>query len=120
MEPTSSAVSQAVVTWAPVALAALMPGVDGGALIGAFGGSVVFALHTTDVSILKRFIYMIVSLVIGYLAAPEVAHLAGVESTTVPGFLASAFVVTVALAGIEKIKAFDVMSFVRAVIGKRG
>lgn len=110
MEPTSSAVSAGVAMGA-VAFTSLLPGVNGDALIGAFAGAVVFALHSKDISVVKRLAYMVVSFIIGYLAAPEVMRLSGLQSFTIAAFAASALAVTAALAGIEKIKSFDFASF---------
>lgn len=110
MEPTSSAVS-AGAAMGVVAIASVLPGVNGDALIGAFAGAVVFALHAKDISIIKRLVYMAVSFVVGYLAAPEVMRYSGLQSYTLASFGASAMVVTVALAGIDKIKAFDPFTF---------
>lgn len=107
MEPTSSAAS-AGLAFGAVALTSMMPGVNADALIGAFAGAVVFALHTKDVAIIKRLIYMIVSFVVGYLAAPELMRYTGLQSYTVAAFLSAALIVTLALAGIEKIKSFDI------------
>ena len=110
MEPTSSAVSAGAALGA-VAITSMMPGVNGDALIGAFSGAVVFALYTKDVRIVKRLIYMLVSFVMGYLAAPEVMHWTGIQSDVFAAFVASALIVTTALAGIEKIKSFDISQF---------
>lgn len=109
MEPTSSAVS-AGLAFGTVALTSMLPGVNGDALIGAFAGAVVFAMHTKDVALVKRLVYMVVSFVVGYLAAPEVMHWTGLRSDSVSAFAASALIVTAALAGIDKIKAFDITS----------
>lgn len=109
MEPTSSAASAAALS-GTVALTALMPGVNADALIGAFAGAVVFALHAKDVRIIKRLIYMVVSFVIGYLSVPEVTHWTGLQNPTVAAFAASATVVTLALATIDRIKSFDITS----------
>ena len=49
-------------------MTSIIPGVNGDALIGAFAGAVVFALHAKDLSIAKRLIYMIVSILLGLLA----------------------------------------------------
>jgi hypothetical protein len=106
MEPTSSTISAGLV-FGTVALSTLIPGVNGDALIGAFAGAVVFTLHTKDLIVIKRLVYLIVSFVIGYIATPEVMHWTGVQSYGVAAFIASATVVTLALAFIEKIKAFD-------------
>ncbi|MGB6103629.1 MAG: putative holin [Pusillimonas sp.] len=109
MEPTSSAASATILSGAVVATS-LMPGVDAEALIGAFAGAVVFALHANDTRLAKRLAYMVVSFVIGYMAAPEVAYWTGLKYPVVAAFAASATIVTLALASIDKIKQFDITS----------
>ena len=49
IDQTSNSVSAAT-AMGTVALASIMPGVNGDALIGAFAGAVVFALHSKDIS----------------------------------------------------------------------
>lgn len=93
-----------------VAVTSMLPGVNGDALIGAFAGAVVFALHAKDISIVKRLAYMIISILIGYLGAGEVMHWTGMQSPAVSAFAASALIVTAALAGIDKIRQFDITS----------
>ncbi|AYN21578.1 putative holin [Alcaligenes aquatilis] len=114
MEPTSSAVSAGVAMGA-VAATSLLPGVNGDALIGAFAGAVVFALQAKELGLLKRMAYMLISILIGYLGAGEVMTHTGLRSWTLAAFGLSATVVTLALAGIDKIKSFDITS-----IFKRG
>lgn len=114
MEPTSSAVSASAAMGA-VAFTSLLPGVNGDALIGAFAGAVVFALHAKDIVIAKRLVYMVVSFAMGYFGAPEVMRLTGAQSYTYAAFGASASVVTVALWGIDWIKRGGLSSF----LGKR-
>lgn len=115
IEETSNSLSAAT-AMGTVALASILPGVNGDALIGAFAGAVVFALHSKDVSIPKRIIYMIVSILLGYLGAGEVMRHTGLQSHTLAAFGLSAVVVTIALASIDKIKAFDIASLLK----KRG
>lgn len=109
VEPTSSATTAAAAMGA-VAITSIMPGVNGDALIGAFAGAVVFALHAKDLTLTKRLIYMVVSILIGYLGAEEVLRYTGMSSYTLAAFGLSAVVVTTALAGIDKIRNFDVTS----------
>lgn len=109
MEPTSSAASAGFYLGA-VAITSMLPGVNGDALIGAFAGAVVFALHAKDTFLIKRLIYMVISIVVGYLAAPEVMSWTGLQSFSVAAFAASALIVTAALAGIDKIQTFDLAS----------
>jgi len=112
VEPTSSATTAAAVTGA-VAVTSIIPGVNGDALIGAFAGAVVFALHAKDLSITKRLVYMVVSILLGYLGADEVLRHTGMQSYTLASFGLSAVVVTLALAGIDKIRDFDIASIFR-------
>lgn len=109
VEPTSSAASAATALGA-VAITSALPGVNGDALIGAFAGAVVFALHAKDLAIAKRLIYMLVSILLGYMGADEVLRHTGMQSYTLASFGLSAVVVTLALAGIDKIRSFDVTS----------
>jgi hypothetical protein len=110
MEPTSSAASAAT-AFGAVAVTSLMPGVNGDALIGAFAGAVVFALHAKDLTITKRLVYMVVSILLGYMGADEVLRLTPLTSYALAAFGLSAVVVTFALAGIDKIRSFDITTF---------
>ena len=110
VEPTSSAASAATAMGA-VAITSLLPGVNGDALIGAFAGAVVFALHAKDISMAKRLVYMAVSILLGYMGAEEVIRHTGVQSYTIAAFGLSAVIVTLALASIDRIRNFDITSF---------
>ncbi len=109
MEPTSS-VASAAATFGAVAITSVLPGVNGDALIGAFAGGVVFALQAKDLVIPTRLVYMLVSILLGYMGADEVMRHTGVQSHTLAAFGLSAVIVTFALAGIDKIKSFDIAS----------
>lgn len=112
VEPTSSAASAAA-AFSAVAVTSALPGVNGDALIGAFAGAVVFALHAKDLPIIKRMIYMIVSILLGYLGADEVLRYTGMQSYALAAFGLSAVVVTLALAGIDRIRQIDITSLFR-------
>lgn len=114
VEPTSSAAS-AGIAFGAVAITSMLPGVNGDALIGAFAGATVFALHAKDLPALKRVIYMMVSVLIGYLGADEVLRHTWLESSTLAAFGLSAVIVTLALASIDRIRGIDIPS-----IFKRG
>lgn len=109
-EPTSSAAS-AGIAFGVVTATSLLPGVNGDALIGAFAGAVVFALHAKDLPALKRIIYMMVSILIGYLGADEVLRQTWLESPTLAAFGLSAVIVTLALASIDRIRDFDITRY---------
>lgn len=109
-EPVSGAAATAGVALGLVTFTSLMPGVDGDALIGAFGGAAVFAIHARDLSILKRLAYMIVSIILGYIGAEEVTHWTSIQSSAIAAFICSALIVTAALSSIDKIRDFDISS----------
>lgn len=93
--------------------AALLPGMDGNAIIGAFAGAALVALHARDVRTIVRAIYLVISWVMGYLAAPSVARLIGVQETGVTAFLAAALVIAVTLQLLDRIKTVDIFGWLR-------
>lgn len=96
-----------------VGLATLVPGIDGNAIVGAFAGAALVALHARDVSMTSRGIYLLISWIVGYLAAPEVATRIGVQATGVAAFLAAAFAIAVTVQVLERIKAIDLTTWLR-------
>jgi hypothetical protein len=110
-EPTT-ATSLALVA-AGFSVATLLPGMDGNAVIGAFAGAALVALHARDVSSVSRGIYLVISWVMGYLAAPAVARLSGLQETGVAAFLAAAMVIAVTLQLLDRVKTIDITSWLR-------
>ena len=96
---------------AVIGLAGLTPGIDGNALIGAFTGAALVVVTSKDIGILQRLAYMLISLVMGYVAAEEIVAKTPIRSTGVAAFLAAALVITVTLQLIERVKTFDIVSF---------
>lgn len=109
-EPTS--LTSAVPLAAGVGLAALLPGIDGNALIGAFAGATLFVVSAKALPVWQRMVYLLISVVAGYQAAPDVVHWLPIRSTGVAAFMASAVGITITLALIEKSKGFD-LSWIR-------
>lgn len=107
-EPTIATLATSTALGTATATTALLPGVDGNALVGAVAGAALFVTSARDLPLLRRVIYLVISTVVGYLAAPEVlAHLP-LQSSAVAAFLAGALVVTLTLPLIERAKSFDV------------
>lgn len=104
-EPTTAVTASLVV--AGVSLATLLPGVDGNAVIGAFAGAALMALHARDVSVFSRVAYLFISWIMGYLAAPLVMRQVHMQESGVAAFLAAAIVIAVTVQLIERIKAVD-------------
>lgn len=94
-----------------IGLAGLAPGIDGNALIGAFTGAALVVVTSKDLGMFKRIAYMLISLVMGYIAAPELVSLTPIRSTGVAGFLSAALVITVTLQLIERLKNADLLAF---------
>jgi cell division protein FtsW (lipid II flippase) len=106
---TTSAAASATV----IGLAGTIPGVDGDALIGAFAGATLVVVTAKDLSIPTRVAYMAVSLVMGYLAAPEITYIVPIRSTGVAAFFAAALVIAVTLTLTERVKRADLLSSFR-------
>ncbi|ANB75758.1 hypothetical protein AYM40_25955 [Paraburkholderia phytofirmans OLGA172] len=91
----------------------LAPGIDAIALIGAFTGAALVVVTTKNIGVLKRIAYMLISLVMGYLAAAEIVNVTPIRSTGVAAFFAAALVITVTLQLIKRVKAVDVFAFLK-------
>jgi hypothetical protein len=98
---------------AAIGLAGIAPGIDGNALIGAFTGAALVVVTSKDLGIVKRVAYMLISLVMGYLASPEIVNATPIRSTGVAAFFAAALVITVTLQLIERVKSVDLLAFLK-------
>jgi hypothetical protein len=98
---------------AAIGAASLTPGMDGDALIGAFTGAALVVVTSKDMGFIQRATYMLISLVMGYLAAPEIVRATPIRSTGVAAFFAAALVIAVTLQIIEGIKTLDLLSTFR-------
>jgi hypothetical protein len=96
---------------AGIGFASLAPGIDGNALIGAFAGAALLVVSSKDLTIGKRFAYLVISLVIGYMAAPEVVRLTPIRSTGVAGFFGAALAITITLQLLDRLKTLDLFAF---------
>lgn len=107
-EPIPSTVAVAVTG---VGLSAMLPGVDGNALIGAFAGATLLVVSSKDLSWPTRVAYLVISMIAGYQAAPDIVTWTPIRSTGVAAFFAAAVAITVALQLIERVKTADLLSF---------
>ena len=106
-EPTVTTLATSAALGTATATTALLPGIDGNALVGAVAGAALFVTSSRDLPLVRRVLYLVISTVVGYLAAPEVlAHLP-LQSTAIAAFLAGALVVTLTVQLIERAKSFD-------------
>lgn len=106
-EPTTTSTTLAGFAAAGVSVASLLPGMDGNAIVGAFAGAALMALHARDLGIPKRLMYLAISWIAGYLAAPEVAKRFDLQQTGVAAFLAAALIVAVTVQLLDRVGSID-------------
>ena len=92
---------------------AAAPGIDGNALIGAFTGAALVVVTSKEIGVARRAAYLLISLVMGYLAAPEIVGATPIHSTGVAAFFAAALVIAVTLQLIERVKTLDLLALFR-------
>lgn len=109
-EPIPSTVAVAT---AGIGLAAMFPGVDGNALIGAFAGATLLVVSSKDLSLSKRAAYLVISLIAGYQGAQDIVTWTPIRSTGVAAFFGAACAIVIALQLIERLKTFDPLSLLR-------
>ncbi|TAA26576.1 putative holin [Pseudoxanthomonas winnipegensis] len=110
-EPASTTAATSMAA-AGVSLAALMPSMDGNALVGAFAGATLFAVSAHARPLWERLAYLVVSMIGGYLASGELVGW-GLKSSGLAAFFASAVIVTLTLAAIERAKSIDLFNWIR-------
>ena len=98
---------------AGIGLASLAPGIDGNALIGAFAGAALLVVSSQDLSLGKRFAYLVISFIAGYLAAPDLVRVTPIQSTGVAAVVAAACAIVVTLQLIERLKTLDLLELLR-------
>ncbi|MDR0182401.1 putative holin [Lysobacter arvi] len=103
-----------------VGIAALMPGINGDALIGAFAGGTLFVVSARNFARWERCAYLAVSVPLGYLGAPEVQHFFPGRSIGLAAFVAGACGVTITLAIIRACQHVDFTALLDTFVrGKR-
>ncbi|MCC5811313.1 MAG: hypothetical protein JJU06_13165 [Ectothiorhodospiraceae bacterium] len=102
-EPSTTAVAAG--TAGVVTGAALLPGIDAGALLGACAGATLFVMSAKDLGVTTRILYLAIALVMGYLGGPSVlGHI--FDEPAVSAFVFAAGVVGLGnkiISGVEKI-----------------
>ncbi|MCD7096992.1 putative holin [Stenotrophomonas sp. MMGLT7] len=117
-EPTSTSIIIPLATG--VGLAALLPGIDGNALVGAFAGGTLFVVSAKTLPLWQRFVYLAISIVAGYYGAGELIQRGFFRSTGVVGFIVSSVAVTVMLAAIEQCKQVDFKGLLKSIFNRGG
>lgn len=68
---------------------------DGGALMGAFAGSALYAINTKEHSTKKKLSNMVISVFVGYFARDLIEGLTSIDNAMANAFITSALVVYV-------------------------
>ncbi|TCP13763.1 putative phage holin [Crenobacter luteus] len=106
-EPASTSAASAALAGA--SLLALFPGLDAGAVLGAFAGAAVFVMSSNELSNPKKFGFLCLAIVAGLIAAPMAAALLATVlpdrvqvSAGVGALIASALVIKILIWLINK------------------
>ena len=110
-EPSTTAVTVAASTG--IGLAAMFPGIDGNALIGAFAGATLFVMSARELSLWVRAVYLLISVTMGYIAAPELVSHLPIKETGVTGFIGGLLCITVAAPLVRRLESIDLISLIR-------
>ncbi|HWW99265.1 putative holin [Collimonas sp.] len=111
-EPAASSPERTAGNTAKVGLLALFLEVDSAALAGAFSGASLVALNNKS-TLFLRIAYLMISMIIGYLAAPEILAQTPLSQSGVAAFLASAVAIAVVLQLWELIRKIELPRWLR-------
>lgn len=117
MAEPSSVAAVAVPGVLGIGAAALIPGIDLNAVIGAWAGSLFFVTWARDLSIWSRLAYLVVSWVGGYFVAAELMGRSLTQFSGLPALLAAALIVTVLISVAEWVKGGKMPSWISAALG---
>lgn len=112
-EPTST--TAVAITTAGIGMASLFPGIDGNALIGAFAGATLFVMSARELTLFERILYLLISCVMGYMAAPEITANTFIQESGVAAFVAGVLCITVMLGIIKQLEGTDIISAIRGM-----
>lgn len=114
--PSSSSTSLFTIV-SGAAIYSWLLGLDGNAVIGAFAGAVLMVMTSKDLRWAARLVYLLISWVMGYLAAPELLDHFPIHETGVAAFFSAAVVVVLTLQIIERVRALDLLGWLKNKAG---
>lgn len=117
-EPSSAA--SAASAMAGVGLAMYLPGIDGNALLGGFGGAIFFVVFARDYNALTRLGYLLVSWVGGYYAGIEALGRGLTQTSGMAAFVAATLCVTGGIGMLEWMRGGELPSWMRGLLRRRG
>lgn len=115
-EPASSTT---LAITAGLGAAALLPFIDGDALLGAVLGATLIASTKRDIRWWQRLLSLLLSIGIGYILAPEVIGQTPIKSMAAAAFIAAICAIPLALKAAVWAEQFDIGSLAK-LLGKGG
>lgn len=117
-EPSSAASTASAM--AGVGLAMYLPGIDGNALLGGFGGAIFFVVFARDYNALTRLGYLLVSWVGGYYAGIEALGRGLTQTSGMAAFVAATLCVTGGIGMLEWMRGGEIPNWMRGLLRRRG
>ncbi|MBG6466354.1 phage holin family protein [Pseudomonas aeruginosa] len=117
-EPSSAA--SAASAKAGVGQAMYLPGIDGNALLGGFGGAIFFVVFARDYNALTRLGYLLVSWVGGYYAGIEALGRGLTQTSGMAAFVAAPLCVTGGIGMLEWMRGGELPNWMRGLLRRRG
>ncbi|WP_028627678.1 putative holin [Metapseudomonas resinovorans] len=100
--------------------AALVPGVDMNAVIGAFAGAMFFVVYAKDLSALARIGYFIASWIVGYYVASEIIGREWAKTSGLVAFGGALFCVVVGTSLLEWVQGGKTPGWLRFIADRFG
>ncbi|WP_421865102.1 putative holin [Motiliproteus sp.] len=100
-----------------LSLASILPGIDGNALIGSFAGATLFVMSAKELGAATRIGYLLISLIMGYLAAPEIVRITFIQESGVAGFLSGVLCITLTLQLTKRLESTDLVTLLSQLRG---
>lgn len=101
-------------------LAMYLPGIDGNALLGGFGGAIFFVVFARDYNALTRLGYLLVSWVGGYYAGIEALGRGLTQTSGMAAFVAATLCVTGGIGMLEWMRGGELPNWMRGLLRRRG
>lgn len=96
----------------------IVPLIDSDTLFGAIAGSLFYVMLDTDTPILKRLVFMLTSLYLGYIFAEPIATRYDISHLGIPAFIVALLVTGFSATLLNKIKSADLVGFIRGILKK--
>ena len=98
-----------------ISFGSMMLGMDAETAIGALAGATIFVASEKDIHPVMRVVYLLVSVIFGYLAAPEIIENSWITTPAVAGFTGGLLGVTASQLVLKHINNGDIGSLFRGL-----